>query len=286
MQESSYNITTRENSKEAYSAGIAYISLPSDIDRDSYIAECYRSGRVSIYSEHNGFFNRVAIDRYSLNFIKFPDSLKEFGSAVSFVLEPVSKRPVITGIYFKTDELSTLQEHQFSFNRELKGNKVEVTGSPEGKYLHLNVIADEAGEITIKVTSKDQSANINLEVDGDVNITASANTNIRQYNQFNLSTVSPTDSEQLTIFEQSQHSHTFIDNEHNINTDKFSINAGEEPIVLGKKFAEFMKNFIQEVGNSTVTTSLGQMPLLNAEKILEYQKQVKSLLSTIGFIDK
>jgi hypothetical protein len=234
MQESSYNITTRENIKEAYSAGIAYIVLPSDIDRDTYIAECYRSGRVSIYSEHNGFFNRIAIDRYSLNFIKFPDSLKEFGSAVSFILEPVSKRPIITGIYFKTDEISTLQEHQFSFNRELRGNKVEVTGSPEGKYLHLNVIADEAGEITIKVISKDQSANINLEVDGDVNITASANTNIRLYNQFNLSTISPTDNEQLTIFEQSQHSHTFIDDKHNVNTDKFSINAGEEPFVLGK----------------------------------------------------
>jgi hypothetical protein len=47
-----------------------------------------------------------------------------------------------------------------------------------------------------------------------------------------------------------------------------------------------MKNFIQEVGNSTVTTSLGQMPLLNSEAIIKYKEQVDSLLSSIGFIDK
>ncbi len=47
-----------------------------------------------------------------------------------------------------------------------------------------------------------------------------------------------------------------------------------------------MKSFIAEVGRSTVTTDIGQMPLLNAEQINSYQDQVDELLSTVGFIDK
>ena len=287
MKEKVNNLVTRIDQSLLHNAGIAYVCLPSDIDRDTYISQCYTTATVSIFSERNGFYNRVPIDVHSLNFVTFPQVLAEFGSAVSFIVDPVVKRPIITGLYFKNDELSALQENQFRFKRELNGNSVEITGSPDGKYLHLNVTADSAGEVSINVSSQDQSAKVSFEVDGDVNVNATGNTNIRQGNQFTLSTIADTaDDTKVAIMRQRATSHLFIDEEHDINTDKFSINAGEEPFILGKQWASFMKNFINEVANSTVETPMGLFPLFNSEQIAAYEDQVDALLSVIGFIDK
>jgi hypothetical protein len=56
--------------------------------------------------------------------------------------------------------------------------------------------------------------------------------------------------------------------------------------MLGTKTAIFLKDAIEEIGNSTITTMLGQMPLLNSAKILSLQKRVDELLSEVGFINK
>lgn len=286
MKENSYNLGIREDVSEANSAGIAYIVIPSDVDRDKYIGQCYKTSTVSIYSERNGFSNRVPVDQYTLNFLKFPDKLNKFGSAVSFILEPINKRPIITGIYFKNNELSALQENQFKFKRELEGNVVEINASAANKNIDLVVIADEEGVINLKVSSINQSAKLNIDIDGDVNIQSANNTTIVQGNKFELATVNTEDNTEFTTFNQTTNSHEFHDEKHKIYTNELKINNGEEPFVLGKRLANFLKDFIQEVGSSTVTTSLGQMPLLNSQKILDFQNKVSDLLSTVGFIDK
>src|SRR5437870_5080190 len=109
-----YNLGTKLQDGEYYSAGLAYIVIPSDVDREKFITECYKTSTVSIFSEHNGFCNRVPIDTFSLNFINFPDKVDEMGSAVSYLLDPVHSRPIIVGIYNTKDEISGLKENKFS----------------------------------------------------------------------------------------------------------------------------------------------------------------------------
>jgi len=286
MEQNNYNLGVRSAEGEAFSAGIAYVAIPSDVDRGKYIRECYRTSTVSIFSEHNGFNNRVPIDKFSINFIKFPDDVNKFGTAVSFVLDPIHKKPIIVGIYHSGDEISNLKENQFRFGREFKGKFIEIAGSSEEGYISLNVITDKGGKVSINVGSKDESGELDVKISGSVNITASCDTNIKQFGTFNLATIDKDNEEQFSTFEQNSKQHIFFDEQHNINTDKLSINDGEEPFLLGKKWASFMKDFIKEVGGSTVTTALGQMPLLNAEQILEFENKVDEVLSTIGFIDK
>jgi hypothetical protein len=281
-----YNITTQILDGDIWLSGIAYIVLPADIDRGRYITESYRTSTVSIYSEHNGYFNRVPIDRFSLNFIEFPQNPKEFGSAVSFKIDPIQKRPIIDGIYFKDDELCDLVENQFKFKRVLNGNTVEISGSPDGKNLLLNVSADVAGQIDINVQSKDESGSVNINVEGECNITSSQNTLIKQFNKFTLATVNKTDINDISVMEQTNSTHLFIDEEHKILTDKLNINDGAENFVLGQKLKKFLDDLITEISNATVTTGIGQMPLLNATQIAAYTNRTEELLSEIGFINK
>ena len=284
--ENKYNLGTRMPEGEFYQAGIAYVILPSDVDREKYIRECYKTSTVSIYSEFNGFSNRVPIDKYSLNFVKFPVVKGEYGSAVKYSIDTVHNKPIINGIYFTADEISDLVEHQFKFKRELNGNFVEITGSSDGKYLGINVGADEAGEVYINVKSKDESGKVNINVDGECNITSLHNTTLKQYGKLSFVTQNKDDDEESTVEEHTTTSRTIITKEENIFAEKLNINNGDQNFVLGKKLIEFLDDFITEVGNITTTTSVGQQPILNKVQILGFKKKTEALLSSIGFIDK
>jgi hypothetical protein len=52
-----------------------------------------------------------------------------------------------------------------------------------------------------------------------------------------------------------------------------------EPLILGNSWKDFMDSFIEEIGKSTVSTGIGQMPLLNAANILKFKLQLEKLLS-------
>jgi hypothetical protein len=284
MEQNDYNIGIRPAEATGYSAGVAYIVIPTDLDREKYIKECYRTSTVSIFSEHNGFCNRVPIDNFSINFITFPNTKEEFGTLVSFLLDPVHKKPIIIGIY--SNGISDLKENQFKFKRELNGQLVEISGSTTDGSLGLNVKSEKGGQVFITVGSVDKSGKINLSVSGDVNITASNETNITQYNKCVVATIDPDNDSELSVFEQNSTQNSFTSTDHLINAQNVKINDGEEPFLLGKKVKKFLDDLIEEIGNSTVTTMLGQMPLLNKAQIVAYKEKTEALLSTIAFINK
>ncbi len=288
MQESTYNIGIQQDAGEMFAAGIAYIILPSDVTREQYIRECYKTATVSIYSEFNGFTNRVPIDIYSLNFVKFPLERKQYGSAVSFIVNPISNTPLITGIYFKGDETaSELNEHQFTFKRDFNGNVVEISGSPKDNCLVLNVnSSDVGGQLQINVKSNDESGKVSINVDGDCEINSLNKTILRQFDSLQMITQNRDDEYELTYEEHTPTGRHIMSGEEKLDTDSFIINDGEEPFVLGQKLKTFLDDFIDELSRITVTTSLGQMPILNKAQVTEFKKKTEPLLSEIAFIDK
>jgi hypothetical protein len=288
MEETNYNLGVRPDTAEMFNAGIAYVVIPSDVDRSVYIRECFKTSTVSIFSEFNGLSNRVPVDLFTLNFIEFPELQNQFGSALSFIIDGVHKKPIITGLYRKQDELCDIKEHQFKFKREFKGNVVEIVGSPDGKYLGINVSSDKGGEVFLNVRSKDASGKININVDGDCNVTALNNTTLKQFGTLSLLTVNRDNTDEATIEEHTSTSRTIFTKEMENNVDKFSINNGDQPFVLGQLFKKYLKDMIQEIANATVTTQLGEMPLLNKAKIMEYVKdeKINDFLSKIAFLDE
>lgn len=285
MDENTYNLGTRPAEGEAYSAGIAYITIPSDVDRDVYIANCYRTSTVSIYSEHNGFTARAIIGKIGIGFIEFPLLTGKFGSPVSFVIEPIHNQPMIIEVFSNQENITDLKEHQFKFKRQFEGNSVEITGSPIDKFIGINVSAKEGGAIFLNVESNTKDAKLGINVKGDIEAIASGNTSIIQHGSLELKTYHNEELGRFSSIQQTSDSNTLTSETTSINTNTLSINDGSEPFILGNKLAAFMKSMIEEIGNSTVTTMLGQMPLLNAAKILELQNKVDPFLSDTAFLD-
>lgn len=286
MQESNYNLGVRQDAAELFSAGIAYIIIPPDVPREQYIRECYKTSTVSIYSEFNGVSNRVPVDTFTLNFIEFPDTQESFGSAVSFLLEPVHKKPIIVGKYNKADELADLKEHQFKFSRELNGNFVELSGSSKSKDLAISVNADEGGEISINVKSRDNSGSVKINVDGNCYISSTNDTVLKQCGQLSLITVDKDNEEQATVEEHTPSGRHIISREEKLDTERLVINSGEENLVLGQKLKTFLEKLITEISNTSVITALGRMPILNRLQVEEFKKHTDEFLSEVGFIDK
>lgn len=300
MNHSDYNIGTQPDNADIYSSGIAYVVIPVDVDRAKYVAECYKTSTVSIYSEHIGFKNRVPIDKYSINFIVFPQATNEFGSAVSFKSEPLSKKPIIDGLYFREDELCDLSENMFKFKRELGENAVEIAGSPDGKFLTLNVAADKAGEIQINVKSKDESGKVSINVDGACEITSLTDTTLKQYGKLSFITANMQNETENTFEEHTSRGRNIYSSQEMLdaddylinstkmalNTSSYLINNGKENFVLGQKLKSFLDKLINEISSITITTDNGPAPILNKAQILTYKEQTASLLSEVGFIDK
>ncbi|HTE25406.1 hypothetical protein [Flavitalea sp.] len=280
------NISIAHDEAEMYSAGIAYIVIPKDIDRAKYIDHCYKTGTVSIVSGVNGYTNRVPIDQSTINFITFPNTVNEFGSAVSFLIDPVQKVPIIVGVYNKPDDVGELEENSFRFKRKFQNKIVDIAGSSEKSYLSLGVSSDTGGEVNVNVHSDDSSGRFNVRTAGDVNITASGNTSIEQYQKLTITTLNEDDEADFSTFEQESDTNKFSSDNHEIYTKKLSINEGEEAFLLGNKVKAFLDDLIQELSNITVTTALGQMPILNKAQVLIFKQRTESLLSKIAFIDK
>lgn len=284
--ESNYNLGTRLPEGEMYASGIAYVVIPPDLDRTKYIAECFRTSTVSVYSEHNGWVNRARVPKSALNFIEFPLKADEFGSPVSFTIDPVDNSTIIGSVFINANQVSDLEENQFKFKREFNGNFVEIVGSSNGKYLSFNVSADKGGEIKLNVQSKDQSAKVNIDVEGSVEINSAHDTILKQNRSLTLATVNKEDETKSSVLHQTDEATKINSQSIDHYTDSFRLNDGKEPYVLGNIFRKLFDEFIDEIAKTTVSTAIGQMPILNASQVAAFKEKTNTILSEVAFINK
>lgn len=261
-----------------WSSGVAYIAIPSDIDRTIYIDQCYKSGRVSVWTEDGGFINRVPIDVEVLNYIEFPQIIEQLGTAVVYVTEPVHQQPVIIARLPKSDEVGELKENQFKIKRKLGNKIVEVSGTPNALNLVVNS-GEEVGSININLISFNSDSQFNIDIAGDVSVEVSGEVEFIQRKKFIVNTIGDDDKDINSTFEQTNEEHKF-------NSNKFIINEGDEPFLLGQKTIDFLEKFIDKVGAIQTVTQLGLQPIVNKADILLLKKELKTLISKEAFLNK
>lgn len=168
-------------------AGIGYINLPLDIDREVYIRSVYRKGSISVALDDGGVIDDVLITKEALDRLVFPISSKELGSIVFWVNIPKKNQPVIVGTINKNNEFVNLNENEFSFKRESKFGFVEISGN--GRNSDINFIVNHnqsRGKINIIASNKTGTAEVNVNVKGGMNIYTSKDINITTEESFNL----------------------------------------------------------------------------------------------------
>jgi len=282
---SSNNIAPIESKKEFYPIGIANIVVPTGIDRAAYINNCFKTSTVSIFSSTLGWVNRVPVDKMSLNFIEFPKESSEFGSSICYVVDQIHKKPLIIGIFNNLKSLADLEEGSFNFRRSENDSLIEIAGSLNNGSITLNTINKEGSKIILNASSSEEGSEVQIKSDGNIELDALHETKILSHSRF-ISVTKNRESEIGASFEQTEENNVFTGKEFEIHAEKIKINDGDQPFVLGNTLKDLMNELIDEIGKSTVSTGIGQMPLLNAQQIVAFKERIAKILSKKAFLDE
>jgi hypothetical protein len=148
-----------------------YIIIPSDVDRNSFIEQCYRWERVSVLSEGGGgVFHECYISREAIKDVEFPDDSTHTGSCVMFLTDIHSGHPMIFGVLSKEDESQLLREGYFKFSKTYQGSSVIISGDAKKGIMNLSVDGGDLTQLNITVSNKDKNATTNLRCRGDINL--------------------------------------------------------------------------------------------------------------------
>ena len=148
-----------------------YIILPSGVDRDTFIQQCYRWERVSVLLEGGGgVFHECYISRESLKDIDFPQNVEQLGSQVMFLTDIHSGHPIIFGVLSKEDESQLLKEGYFEWSKKSGNDGVNISGDAKLGVLNLSVDGGTLTQLNITVSNKAKNAVVNLRCRGDINV--------------------------------------------------------------------------------------------------------------------
>ena len=280
MEESAFNYDSpvKMGPRGLRVSGIGYVTIPKDIDRDNFIINCINSGTISFITEDSERFDNVKVSKNLFNFIQFPkeetqaNTQLNLGSLIFWVKSYNHNFPIVIAILSKEDEFININEHEFVLNRNYLGNFVEIRGNAKNSNLNINIISkeDSKGSLNIKVSNKEKNAKANIFVEGNLEAYASNEAKIYSGNKLITEVINfkdKTKSIKTTITKEG-----IVDNE------------GDEPILRGNKTVDLINKLIRLISQATVSTSLGQMPLLNAIEIAKLESETKELKSELSFI--
>src|SRR5690554_4895141 len=106
---------TKSIDKNAYSVGVGYIIVPSDVDRNIFVNRCLSTGRVGIINEYGGVEWDCLIDKSLLNTVDFPTLSMDYGSMIAYVRVPNHNDPLIIANLSKINENLNYSENSFFF---------------------------------------------------------------------------------------------------------------------------------------------------------------------------
>ena len=179
-----------------WSGGIGYISVPSDIDREKYIQDCYINSRVSIKCEDGSFFNRVPITTHVLDDIEFPQTSDQLGSCVVYIAEQLYQYPIIIGKLNKTDNISNIKQNSFNINRICNDKVVNINGDANSGVINLTISAGgKKGIFNIDVDNDNDDCLMNINISGDVEVSSTKDIKLVSQTQF-VSEIHKTQDEQ------------------------------------------------------------------------------------------
>lgn len=270
-----YNVGTIPFQDQKWIVGVAYICIHSDIDREIFITECFTKNTVSVKTADGSVYKNCPIDPSKFNDIIWPEDASSIGTPVVFVTEQVHQQPMIIAALKFVDEITDQQEHQFKLSRKFNNNVVDITGSAEEGFLTIVVNGDKNSDFTVKIANPNNDANVLIDVEGQCTITTTETINILSQKEI-IQQVGIED-------EKSQQKQT--NTEFNYQTEKFSINEGEHPMVLGNELKSLMSDLFDAISKITVTTPAGPTPINNLATFQNLKTRLDGILSQIAYLD-
>lgn len=271
------------------SAGVGNIIIIVDggITRENFIANCYRTGMVSVLS-NSWRLDNVKITKAALDEIVFPKLPNELGSQVVYVNIPKQNQPVVIGVLSKNNEFIDISENDFSLKRVSDTGFVEIKGKGKDGNLYINVetTSAEGGNMIISLNGRggSKSGILNINTDNEVRLSAENKVSISSAEELNFKISNPEKSKNFTeIKYKREEGFSYIDefgNEIQIVDGEVSIKSTKIKVGNGDySLSNLLKDIISEVSNITTTTAIGTQPPINIAQLKLLSKKVDKILT-------
>lgn len=242
-------VSTKATDKGAR-VGIGYIMLPPEVNRNAYVATCYKSSTVSIALEDGGFYADVPISTSCLNLLDFPQTQSNLGSQVIWARLDTKGFPVILGIINKANEIITFSEHEFELKKELD-SLVSVKGNAAKGTLSILVDGGSTilGRLDIKVRNSKQKGKINIDVDDQLSVKAGNKLSLKTNKAFSLEIIDKSVQQESTKIDYELGRGLLLEDEWGNKIEltedflqskvkEFIVGDGSEPVLLGDSFVK------------------------------------------------
>lgn len=152
------------------SVGTCYIVIPAGVDRESYVTNCYRNGRVSVLFEDGSFMPNIPIGLSILKDVDFPLEIKQLGSQLIYNTMPLHNQPIIVDRILKDDESNDLVENQFKLEKHTDSGSVSISGIAKDGNLFINVDgkAGDGGKIYVNAGNDNSTGGVIVNLKGDL----------------------------------------------------------------------------------------------------------------------
>lgn len=244
--------------------GLAKIIVPSDVDRDLFVNKCLHLSVVSILSEQETPIHNVICPGHLLRELKFPITYQSHGSAVLYGVDGSSNQVYIIAVLDKVDEISGNKENSYHVQKFSDNSKIIFSIDPDENLINISLVGKTQSKFLLNLTNADSL--VRITANGQVEINATDKVTVHS-NHVEIKT----DLNEIIIDQDAE--------EIRLNSENVIIGDGSQAALLGNLFMDLYMEFIDQIAASTITTSIGQMPLLNKEKIIEYKEKFKETLS-------
>jgi len=153
-----------------YPSGFCYLIIPSGVDRDRYVKNCYRTGRVAVLMDDGSFLPSIPIGLSILKEVDFPEKIEQLGSQLVWVNHTVHNQPIIIDRILKDDEANNFIENEFKLEKYTEEGSVSISGvAKEGNlYISVDGKTSKGGKIFIDVGNSDEEGAVIFNIKGDL----------------------------------------------------------------------------------------------------------------------
>ena len=302
-------------------AGIGRIIIPDNIERDEYVANCFRTETISINAGLGyGTFHAVRCNSGILQELKFPKDSTEWGMPVVWVKDEMSGRAVIVSYLHPEGEYDNTTEYQKRFSAYNGLKNVEVVLDSENSTLFVNVLGDAEFPSAMKIKLSSPNKDSEFEVYSDNSVRVSAGDNVSIFSAKNINCVVTDEGDTASeisidketisaklfdeeskekfsmsykrgtgLYIKDEFENVIKTQEGSVDVDSRKINLGEgkEKMVLGDTLVDVLNSLVNAIMRITVTTPAGPSvpPLLNVAEFTTIKGKLNTILSNLSNTD-
>lgn len=166
--------------------GFGNILIPTGVDRDKFVSSCIKKKRVSVLDDSGAVvYHQCYITNEAIQNVFFPDNSGELGSKVIFTTNMYRQKPFVIGTLDSDDYSEDNGEGEKFFSSYNKDGGFFVGGSPKKGTLFFRIFSKAISKIFIKSSGSDK-AEVNIESEGDINVSANKVINITSFDNFKI----------------------------------------------------------------------------------------------------